>query len=215
MADDEPLLVFHEPRPFKFSWNTFLRFAGPGLLMSVAYVVSRGEQTQPNWNYQLDVPAKGLLSVAPPGAHSLPAPLTCRTHWPSLRVALSCEERPGAAAPLQDPGNLESDLQLGAAAGYSLLWLMLWSIIMVRRSCCCPRLLLLLRLLQHLTVTALGPGLVAGGWLASIARPGALCVTQPEIRCVGLLADMLSLPPPPFAAFRATSCRCRRPSWGW
>lgn len=35
------------------------------------------------------------------------------------------------AVPSQDPGNLESDLQLGAAAGYSLLWLMLWSIVMV------------------------------------------------------------------------------------
>lgn len=33
-------LVYHEPRPFKFSWTTFMRFAGPGLLMSIAYVVS-------------------------------------------------------------------------------------------------------------------------------------------------------------------------------
>lgn len=26
-----------------------------------------------------------------------------------------------------DPGNLESDLQTGAVAGYSLLWLLFWS----------------------------------------------------------------------------------------
>jgi natural resistance-associated macrophage protein 2 len=29
-----------------------------------------------------------------------------------------------------DPGNLEGDLQAGAAAGYQLLWLLLWSTVM-------------------------------------------------------------------------------------
>lgn len=33
---------------------------------------------------------------------------------------------------LQDPGNLESDLQAGAHAGYSLLWMFMWSTMMVR-----------------------------------------------------------------------------------
>lgn len=28
---------------------------------------------------------------------------------------------------MQDPGNLESDLQVGAKAGYVLLWLLFWS----------------------------------------------------------------------------------------
>ena len=32
----------------------------------------------------------------------------------------------------QDPGNLESDLQAGANANYSLLWMFMWSTLMVR-----------------------------------------------------------------------------------
>jgi Mn2+/Fe2+ NRAMP family transporter len=35
---------------------------------------------------------------------------------------------------LQDPGNLESDLQVGANAGYSLLWVLLWCTILVSSS---------------------------------------------------------------------------------
>ena len=31
-----------------------------------------------------------------------------------------------------DPGNLESDLQAGAQTGYTILWVLLWSTIMVR-----------------------------------------------------------------------------------
>lgn len=31
---------------------------------------------------------------------------------------------------LQDPGNLESDLQVGANAGYALLWVLLWSTVL-------------------------------------------------------------------------------------
>jgi hypothetical protein len=52
-----------------FSPRRFLKFVGPGLLMSIAYV---------------------------------------------------------------DPGNLESDLQVGAKAGYRLLWVLLWSTVLVR-----------------------------------------------------------------------------------
>ncbi|KAI8476617.1 MAG: natural resistance-associated macrophage protein-domain-containing protein [Monoraphidium minutum] len=59
-----PLLGAFE---FKFSFSRFMRFIGPGLLMSIAYV---------------------------------------------------------------DPGNLESDLQVGARAGYSLLWVLLWSTVL-------------------------------------------------------------------------------------
>lgn len=33
---------------------------------------------------------------------------------------------------LQDPGNLEGDLQAGANTGYTLLWLLVWSTAMVR-----------------------------------------------------------------------------------
>ena len=33
---------------------------------------------------------------------------------------------------LQDPGNLEADLQAGGFAGYALLWLFLWCTAMVR-----------------------------------------------------------------------------------
>lgn len=33
---------------------------------------------------------------------------------------------------LQDPGNLESDLQVGANAGYTLLWVLLWCTVLVR-----------------------------------------------------------------------------------
>jgi len=36
-----------------------------------------------------------------------------------------------AVAGLQDPGNLESDLQVGANAGYALLWVLLWSTVLV------------------------------------------------------------------------------------
>lgn len=32
---------------------------------------------------------------------------------------------------LQDPGNLESDLQVGANAGYALLWVLLWCTVLV------------------------------------------------------------------------------------
>lgn len=41
---------------------------------------------------------------------------------------------------LQDPGNLEGDLQAGAAAGYTLLWVLVWSTVMVsltRTYCLC------------------------------------------------------------------------------
>lgn len=51
----------------KFSWRKLWMFAGPGFLMSIAYL---------------------------------------------------------------DPGNIESDLQSGATAGYSLLWLLMWATIM-------------------------------------------------------------------------------------
>ena len=30
-----------------------------------------------------------------------------------------------------DPGNLESDLQAGAKTGYTILWVLLWSTVMV------------------------------------------------------------------------------------
>ena len=33
---------------------------------------------------------------------------------------------------LQDPGNLEGDLQAGANTGYILLWVLVWSTVMVR-----------------------------------------------------------------------------------
>ncbi len=32
----------------------------------------------------------------------------------------------------QDPGNLEGDLQAGANTGYILLWVLVWSTVMVR-----------------------------------------------------------------------------------
>ena len=33
---------------------------------------------------------------------------------------------------VQDPGNLESDLQAGARTGYTLAWVLMWSTVMVR-----------------------------------------------------------------------------------
>ena len=36
-----------------------------------------------------------------------------------------------------DPGNLESDLQAGAQTGYTILWVLLWSTIMVRTAIVC------------------------------------------------------------------------------
>ncbi|GBF91787.1 metal transporter-like [Raphidocelis subcapitata] len=59
-----PLLGAFAPTGPRFSVSRFLKFAGPGLLMSIAYT---------------------------------------------------------------DPGNIESDLQIGAQAGYKLLWVLLWS----------------------------------------------------------------------------------------
>lgn len=51
--------------------------------------------------------------------------------------ALPCgPDDPAAFA--QDPGNLESDLQAGAHAGYSLLWMFMWSTMMVRERCLSP-----------------------------------------------------------------------------
>lgn len=35
---------------------------------------------------------------------------------------------------LQDPGNLESDLQVGANAGYALLWVLLWCTVLVSKA---------------------------------------------------------------------------------
>jgi hypothetical protein len=50
----------------------------------------------------------------------------CRPSLPTLPPTL-----PGCL--LQDPGNLESDLQVGAHAGYKLLWVLLWSTVLVSR----------------------------------------------------------------------------------
>lgn len=36
---------------------------------------------------------------------------------------------------MQDPGNLEGDLQAGTTAGYQLCWVLMWSTAMVRRCC--------------------------------------------------------------------------------
>ena len=36
---------------------------------------------------------------------------------------------------VQDPGNLESDLQAGAQGGYTLCWVLLWSTVVVSTVC--------------------------------------------------------------------------------
>lgn len=50
--------------------------------------------------------------------------------YSSLHAHPSCCSLPHCTA-LQDPGNLEADLQAGGFAGYALLWLFLWCTIMV------------------------------------------------------------------------------------
>ncbi len=57
---------------------------------------------------------------------------------------LSRPDKPHKSKPLlalqcmQDPGNLEADLQAGGFAGYALLWLFLVCTIMVRHDACRP-----------------------------------------------------------------------------
>lgn len=90
-------------------WFTFKKlsaYLGPGFLMSIAYVVRR------------------LFPPPPPGKRRCgqAAAADLLTGGCAARVAL-----------LQDPGNLESDLQAGATTACSLLWLLLLSTVMVRR----------------------------------------------------------------------------------
>ena len=43
---------------------------------------------------------------------------------------------------LQDPGNLEGDLQAGANTGYILLWVLVWSTVMVSHcNCACGQII--------------------------------------------------------------------------
>ena len=47
--------------------------------------------------------------------------------------AVLCAQAVKGLCAAQDPGNLESDLQAGAQAGYSLSWVLLWSTALVRQ----------------------------------------------------------------------------------
>jgi hypothetical protein len=92
---------------YGFSLRRLFLFAGPGILMSIAYV------------------DPGVL----PRALGLRSP-------PALHCTAGCQGSKfayGRALTLTHvAGNLESDLQVGAQAGYCLLWLLLLSTVMVR-----------------------------------------------------------------------------------
>ena len=70
-----------------------------------------------------------------------------------------------------DPGNIEADLQSGARAGYSLLWVLLWSTILGG-------------FLQCLTARL---GVVTGKTLAQVARAN---LPRPASICLWLLAEL-------------------------
>ena len=96
-----------------FSWKKLWRFTGPGFLMSIAYIVSWSNC----WPLQL------LL-------------LACLVDFSKV---MECHVAGvNSLCGLQDPGNLEGDLQAGANTGYILLWVLVWSTVMVSHcSCAC------------------------------------------------------------------------------
>ena len=91
-----------EPPP-RLSLRGFLLFLGPGLLMSVAYLVRRrgGGRGCGEGEGQA---GGGVVQRAGGRVHDAPRPPP------------SCPPR------LQDPGNLQADVQAGANTGFELLW---------------------------------------------------------------------------------------------
>lgn len=83
-----------EPPAKKFCWRAFLSFCGPGLLMSVAYLV------RPQSRAPVHAPTRGAGAGA-------------------CACLQSQRRRRGA---VQDPGNLTADIQAGTQTGFVLLW---------------------------------------------------------------------------------------------
>ena len=115
----------HLPRNW-FSWKKLWRFTGPGFLMSIAYIVSFSllHSLLPACIFPsqgIHLPITGALSA-----------YTWRAQLPML-VMLNLN--PCTHGVLQDPGNLEGDLQAGANTGYILLWVLVWSTLMVCKEC--------------------------------------------------------------------------------
>ncbi len=116
-----------------FSWRSLWAFTGPGALMSIAYIDPGASPRCPNLG-------RGRLVQL--RQHST---ARCRNDGSPMRVSGSGRQvliahcggglaesgHRGAAA-----GNLESDLQAGAQTGYTILWVLMWSTIMV--SCLRP-----------------------------------------------------------------------------
>ncbi len=102
------LYVEEAPTAAPLSVRKLMRYFGPGLLMAIAYVV------------RLEV-SGGTRHL---GRHLPKCGTRARCRVPLGRVC----------AHWQDPGNLESDLQTGATTGYSLLWLLGATTLMVRAS---------------------------------------------------------------------------------
>ncbi len=122
----------HTPRPL--SWRKLMRFAGPGLLMCIAYVVRHTaasasapvhrEQDRAAQEQQAEPQTLATRQKADQAAQTVGGGARCS--------ALSSALYPLLTPRTQDPGNLESDLQAGAATGYTLLWLLGTTTLMVR-----------------------------------------------------------------------------------
>lgn len=94
------------------------------------------------------LPTQNLGGTAPRHLAHHRLPPTSPPHARGLQDFLSDEPRPFSLRRLLkfmgpsllmciayvDPGNLESDLQAGSRAGYSLGWVLLWATVMVRRA---------------------------------------------------------------------------------
>lgn len=99
-----------------FSWKKLWRFTGPGFLMSIAYIVSLNGLTEAHIHVLL-LPSCGCFLIK-----------SVRNHATTMKYT---RDKQFGANCLQDPGNLEGDLQAGANTGYILLWVLVWSTVMV------------------------------------------------------------------------------------
>lgn len=107
-----------------FSWRSLWAFTGPGALMSIAYIDPGASPRCPNLGRGRSVQLR-QRSTARYRNDGCPI----RVSGSGRQVLIAhCG---GAAA-----GNLESDLQAGAQTGYTILWVLMWSTIMV--SCSRP-----------------------------------------------------------------------------
>ena len=115
-----------------FSCKEFLLFLGPGLLMSVAFLVSGVAQRAGSVAslrravrsvaWRMGSPPEGALPSSRAAAvlHLVGQGLPCLVG--AVGTAFSVSLRPLLMCPEQDPGSLQASVQSGAWTGFALLW---------------------------------------------------------------------------------------------